>query len=83
MGEPGDEQENQLESADEQGDALDRSVAAGEGDRQQHETTRVRLTGDGTPISAPTLAMPENSLSSAPMQETIRVPVENQAQNRP
>ena len=46
-------------------------------------TTSARVAGAGTPISAPTPAIPENSLSSAPMQETISVPVENHAQKRP
>ncbi len=46
-------------------------------------TTSARRDGTGTPISAPTPAMPESSLSSAPTQETIRVATENQAQYRP
>ncbi len=46
-------------------------------------TTSASVAGAGTPIIEPTPASPENSVSSAPMQESTSVPTETHAQNGP
>ncbi len=46
-------------------------------------TDRIMVIGVGTPIMSPMPARPANSVSSAPMQATIRVATETQAQALP
>ncbi len=46
-------------------------------------TTKIIVTGAGTPNSSPTPARPLNSLSNAPKQAIINVATDSQAQPRP